>query len=726
MNHSIISSSPSSSIHIISTSITTTMSTRNCSNKQQQQQQQQKKVKSSSSSPSSSTRWLHGGGHEQKSDIWTSTNYTEERQRIREFWLHLSEAERRSLVKVEKEAVLRKMKEQQRHSCNCSVCGKKRSAIEEELEVLYDAYYEELEQYAYRQQHNYTTVIRRKSTNIRPKDNEDDDNLSTKSNQSEELSNTLTVQGSIITVADDLLKNDGKKFLDMMERLAERKMRKEREVAESDDDDDDDNEDEEDDDDDDDEEDDDDHDEEDDDDDDEEDSRTEEQRMEEGRKMFQVFAARMFEQRVLTAYREKVAQDRQKRLIEELEEEDRQRQERELKKQQDKEKKRDKKRQLKLQQEKERLELEDLKRQEELAAKADRDQKLKMERQIKETERLKRQQERRQKEEDRLRKEEEKKKRRLKEEKARLAEKESKRKQDQLKKDQQERKKAVTTVAAVVTATENASSAAADAAMLDLVAEKDDTTPSAISPSIPTLSPTDQVDPPHHHVLTDHKTAIAPIGQRRTSLAGPIGSPVRSRSLHQNNMQYVVNDSETQHSFFSNFLFGQAPVREESFNTGRRVSNDGNMRWSNGWTPLTALSDNVHGKLFGDVLASDRNSLILERSRISYLKLDELAQAKFFIIPPFHTLDQLHRMLHDLFYDMLIDVRELYQVLNQFPASGLKCYYNQHQQCYIVQYHPLVPMRSTSSLLPSNNMMMVSPPPLQPQHSQLPAYHHNI
>lgn len=111
------------------------------------------------------------------------------------------------------------------------------------MEVLYDAYYEELEQYAYRQQHNYTTVIRRKST-IRPKE-EDDDNLSTKSNQSEELSNTLTVQGSIITVADDLLKNDGKKFLDMMERLAERKMRKEREVTESDEEEDDDDDDEE-------------------------------------------------------------------------------------------------------------------------------------------------------------------------------------------------------------------------------------------------------------------------------------------------------------------------------------------------------------------------------------------------------------------------------------------------------------------------------------------------
>ena len=33
---------------------------------------------------------------------------------------------------------------------------------------------------------------------------------------------------------------------------------------------------------------------------------TDDQRMEEGRRMFQIFAARMFEQRVLQAYREKV------------------------------------------------------------------------------------------------------------------------------------------------------------------------------------------------------------------------------------------------------------------------------------------------------------------------------------------------------------------------------------------------------------------------------------
>jgi hypothetical protein len=86
-----------------------------------------------------------------KDRIW-NTSTAEERERIREFWLSLGEDERKSLVKIEKEAVLRKMKEQQKHSCSCTVCGRKRTAIEEELEVLYDAYYEELEQYAHHQQ----------------------------------------------------------------------------------------------------------------------------------------------------------------------------------------------------------------------------------------------------------------------------------------------------------------------------------------------------------------------------------------------------------------------------------------------------------------------------------------------------------------------------------------------------------------------------------------------
>lgn len=37
--------------------------------------------------------------------------------------------------------------------------------------------------------------------------------------------------GGILTVADDLLKNDGQKFLEMMEQLADRRMQREEEAA---------------------------------------------------------------------------------------------------------------------------------------------------------------------------------------------------------------------------------------------------------------------------------------------------------------------------------------------------------------------------------------------------------------------------------------------------------------------------------------------------------------
>lgn len=251
--------------------------------------------------------------------IW-NTNSQEERERIKEFWLGLSETERKSLVKVEKDAVLKKMKEQQKHTCSCTVCGRKRTAIEEELEGLYDAYYEELEQYAnhpnqgegppmLRPRRSFGSMggmrprgLHSRFSNHQPsrgrimdelgdeeeeeaeedgegeeegeevyseEELEDDIYSEEEQEPSEELhrsdyaadffnfGNSLTVQGrdrlpilpsflqsypfsgtgnnaygssslgGILTVADDLLKNDGKKFIEMMEQLAERRMARE-------------------------------------------------------------------------------------------------------------------------------------------------------------------------------------------------------------------------------------------------------------------------------------------------------------------------------------------------------------------------------------------------------------------------------------------------------------------------------------------------------------------
>ena len=214
-----------------------------------------------------------------KEKIW-NTSSQEERERIKEFWLSLGEDERKSLVKVEKDAVLKKMKEQQKHSCSCTVCGRKRTAIEEELEVLYDAYYEELEQYANNQgdggpppmmapHRRFGAMSGLQPPNRLPpafngqqpsrgriveelgddEDDEGDEEYSEDdadeddySDEPDELpqshardffnfGNSLTVQGGILTVADDLLKNDGKKFIEMMEQLAERRMARETDAA---------------------------------------------------------------------------------------------------------------------------------------------------------------------------------------------------------------------------------------------------------------------------------------------------------------------------------------------------------------------------------------------------------------------------------------------------------------------------------------------------------------
>jgi len=72
------------------------------------------------------------------------------------------------------------------------------------------------------------------------------------------------------------------------------------------------------------------------------DAMTEEQRMEEGRRMFQIFAARMFEQRVLNAYREKVARERQEQLIREIENDERKESEQMAKKAKEAQKRKDK------------------------------------------------------------------------------------------------------------------------------------------------------------------------------------------------------------------------------------------------------------------------------------------------------------------------------------------------------------------------------------------------
>ncbi|KAF5108909.1 hypothetical protein DV452_004745 [Geotrichum candidum] len=387
------------------------------SQEQQQQQQQQQQPSHSSQQSQHTPRVQHQHIHDQhdpkdkKSNddkIW-DTSTAEERQRINQFWLSLTEDERRELVKIDKDTVMEKMREQKRTNCNCTVCGRKRMAIEE-LESLYEAY-------------NDT------------KSGDPDDDESRRVDHFN-FGNNLTIKGGILTVAEDLLKNDGKKFIDMMESLAEKRMRREEEIealaadyiwegteedydedpltsdeVEYDDDDDDDDDDDEDDLDDDDELDDDEDEEDNDDEEYDETVDNEESRWAESKRLLQMFAAKMFEQRVMAAYRERVANERQRKFLEELEEETRLKEEREAKKQRDKEKKKNKKRQQKLAKEEEKARREAEKAEAEAQLKAKQAEKQEEARRRKHEQKLKKEAERKQLEvEKRLKADEEKQK----------------------------------------------------------------------------------------------------------------------------------------------------------------------------------------------------------------------------------------------------------------------------------------------------------------------------
>lgn len=135
---------------------------------------------------------------------------------------------------------------------------------------------------------------------------------------------------------------------------------------------------------------------------------TEEQRMEEGRRMFQIFAARMFEQRVLTAYKDKVAKERQQKLLEELEEENLADKQKKAKKARDAQKKKEKAAQKKQLQAEEKAKREAEKAAEEAAAREANEKKLEEQRLKSEEKRKKKEAQRKAEEEERARVEAEK------------------------------------------------------------------------------------------------------------------------------------------------------------------------------------------------------------------------------------------------------------------------------------------------------------------------------
>lgn len=353
-----------------------------------------------------------GGG-----SILTISN-SDEREKVREFWHTLSRRDRQSMVRAEEQEVLRKLKEYQRHACPCLACHRKRATVAVKLQDLYTLYFEALEEQVGEYAHSGSSaslgpgpfpgsialdshggvvganlLLSRPSLRERRKrsqttyppgtpgsdrrelpdmdeiyddeeyDDEYDDEFDDEpleDDYPEEyerperrrrddshcqggdcycINSSLTVKG-ILTLADELGGSEAHKLILMMEQLSERDASEDNTACDVADD----------------------------------ESNPSEQELspdeqrEQGWRMFQIFAARTLEQRVLQAYRERLAQDRQLQLLRELEEEESNEKAKEAKRAKENQRKKDKKRQVRQQKEEERLRREQEKAAEEAAA----------------------------------------------------------------------------------------------------------------------------------------------------------------------------------------------------------------------------------------------------------------------------------------------------------------------------------------------------------------------
>ncbi|CCH41790.1 Stress response protein NST1 [Wickerhamomyces ciferrii] len=212
-------------------------------------------------------------------------------EQLKEYWSSLSPDEKKNLLNLERDSVFKVMKEQQRITCNCSVCGRKREIIEQELKNLYDNYFDGIDtqeliaaelfninnkQQNQFQKHKHDQQIRQNnlqnrsrngsSSNIQQhqqqvqqhqqqllqqqqraqkqqqqqqqqqqqsqqgqQNQQNQQNQNQQNQQQAQRSNRSSEtqrRNGIMSVAEDLLQNDGKKFLEMMEKLAESRIQR--------------------------------------------------------------------------------------------------------------------------------------------------------------------------------------------------------------------------------------------------------------------------------------------------------------------------------------------------------------------------------------------------------------------------------------------------------------------------------------------------------------------
>ncbi|ODQ78259.1 hypothetical protein BABINDRAFT_162915 [Babjeviella inositovora NRRL Y-12698] len=258
---------------------------------------------------------------------------------VRQFWFALAPSQKRVILRVEKGTILQSMRAAEKYNCNCAACGRKRDVVETELERIFNLYYP-----AFAVSDAHLETFFPFETSLTPPDMSDAACTDVRPQTLYDTPLSPSNDG-IMTVADDLLKNNGEKFIGMMERLAETRMARDADPVASDEE----------------------YEEYDDDycDEYEEDEYDERERIEQGLRMIQLYTDRMIYKRIVEAYRNHQADLEANALIDDLAREEKRREEAKEKK-----KKKEEEKKVKRKAEREAKEQERARKEQEIAEKA--------------------------------------------------------------------------------------------------------------------------------------------------------------------------------------------------------------------------------------------------------------------------------------------------------------------------------------------------------------------
>lgn len=143
--------------------------------------------------------------------------YPEDIPDMIQFWISLSYANKRELASLDFSEILNLIHENQKsQQCSCRLCGNRKSLIEKELEQLYNGYYN-VKKLASESLDELDLNINSINAIFGV---EEERTIETETDNDE---NPETLRKELLSMADDLVKNNGEHFINLIEKLDDKK-----------------------------------------------------------------------------------------------------------------------------------------------------------------------------------------------------------------------------------------------------------------------------------------------------------------------------------------------------------------------------------------------------------------------------------------------------------------------------------------------------------------------